>query len=61
MKFSIFIGEKNLYILHGQVFVMIESVDHENMPMQYTEFFGGKKKSNFIRFFMFFLFLVLKT
>ena len=22
MKFSIFIGEKNLYILHGQVFVM---------------------------------------
>ena len=22
---------------------LIESVDHENMPMQYTEFFGGKK------------------
>ena len=26
MKFSIFIGEKNLYILNGQVFVMNVSV-----------------------------------
>ena len=24
MKFSIFTGEKNLYILHGQVFVMLQ-------------------------------------
>ena len=27
MKFSIFIGEKNLFILHGQVFVMFSATE----------------------------------
>ena len=61
MKFSIFASEKNLCILHGQVFIILASnlpkaavcfleqitLHYENMSMQYTEIFNVVKNENF--------------